>query len=485
MAKLSKEAVRDELWRRGELVWMCHSVQKEMHKTFYDAEDNSILVWLLARQSGKSTCLAILATEAALKKPNSVVKLVTDTKLHAKTIYQPIFTEILTTCPDEYKPRYYDSEYKYIFPNGSQIQLAGSDGQHYERLRGQKSELVLVDEAGFCSDLDDMVISVLLPTTTHTGGKIVLATTPPEDLSHPFFAFMETAEIENKLTKKTVYDNPLLTHEQINNLAAKMGGANSEKFRREYLCDIIKDSSTSVIPEFNDELQAQIVRPWELPPHYDPYVAMDLGFQDLTAVLFGFYDFRADKIVIQAELPFDFKESDRHLKMLSQEILKKEASLWANPLTHEVTKPYKRVSDINQIVTNEIYKISGGTVYFMDTKKYDKEAAINNVRVLLSSGKIIIDPSCTTLIRHLRNARWQKNKDKFARSPDDSHYDFVDALIYFVRSIDFTKNPYPFGYDLDLKAGEHFYNKKQRMGTTVMPTAQADAFRKIFNVKRR
>lgn len=173
-SRISKQQAIAELWHRGELSWKCHSVQKELRDVFYDAEDNSTLVWLLARQSGKSYDLAILALEQALQKPNSIIKILTDTKLHAQSIFEPIFKMLLEDCPDALKPSYTESKFTYHFANGSQIQLAGSDNKHYERLRGQKSDLVLVDEAGFCDNLKHIVKSILLPTLMHTGVRLCL-----------------------------------------------------------------------------------------------------------------------------------------------------------------------------------------------------------------------------------------------------------------------------------------------------------------------
>ena len=477
-SKISKAEAISELWRRGELRFLCHKVQKEMYDSFYTSDKNSISVWLLGRQSGKSFLLTILALEQALRQKNSIIKLVTDTKLHVKSIFEKLFIEILNSCPEELKPSYKTAEYCYYFPNGSQIQLAGSDNKHYEKLRGQKSSLILVDEAGFCNDLDDMVHSVLMPTTTHTGGKIILASTPAEDPTHPFLKFIEEAELNGRLSKKTIDDNPLLTKEQVENIATKMGGRNSERFRREYLCELIRDANLTAVAEFNSELENEIVKEWPKPPHYDTYVSMDLGFKDLTAVLFGYYDFRSDKVIIEDEIPFNFNEQDKHLKMLSDMIIKKEKDLWTDIYTNEVRSPNARISDINLIVTNEIRKHSDNKLNFVNAIKDVKAAAVNNLRVMIANKKIIIHPRCTTLIRHLRNVRWNKNKDEFARSPDDSHYDFVDALIYMIRGITYGKNPYPNHYDLNLRATDSFY----RPGAS---TPQAEVYHKIFNLRRK
>jgi PBSX family phage terminase large subunit len=440
----AKEALitKHELWRRGELSWKMHSGQKEMYQLYKDAKPNSSLVWLISRRFGKSYTIAILALQEAIRNKNAVVKIVTDTKVHAKSIFEPLFRDILEDCPDDIKPEYLQSQYQYTFRNGSQIQLAGSDGGHYERLRGQQSTAVFVDEAGFCDRLEDVVKSVLLPTMLHTGGKIVLASTPPSDPDHEFFQFIEKAELEGLLSKKTIYENPLLSKEQIDVVIKEMGGVNNPKFQREYLCIPTREDNVVVFPEFDEHLQKLIIKEHPKPPMYDTYVGMDLGYKDLTAVVFLYYDFRSDKIIVEDEIVIPGK--DLHLDRLTAAILQKEEKLWTNIYTGEICKPKKRVSDINYIVTQEINKLANYQLHFHPANKQDSGTSVNNLRTLLANGKIIISPRCVNLIRHLKNCKWQNSNEKsgFARSPDDGHYDAVDALKYAVKEINFNKNPY-------------------------------------------
>ena len=65
---------------------------------------------------------------------------------------------------------------------------------------------------------------------------------------------------------------------------------------------------------------------------------------------------------------------------------------------------------------------------------------------MISEKRIIINPRCKTLVSHLENATWDKNRREFLRSGDYGHYDFVDALAYLVRNLDDGRNPYPAGY---------------------------------------
>jgi hypothetical protein len=165
-----------------------------------------------------------------------------------------------------------------------------------------------------------------------------------------------------------------------------------------------------------------------------------------------------------------------------------EYNLWFNHLTNEQKRPTKRVSDIDYIVLNEIRRISNNEIRFDATKKDNNEAAINTIRVLLAKKQIIIHPRCKTLLRHLKNVKWKSpnSKDKFARSPDDGHYDAVDALKYFVRSINYNKNPYPETYNNELY---QYYAPEVRNHDSFNPVAQKEdkssVYKAIFGIRKK
>lgn len=477
MNKISKEDAKKELWRRGVLSWKLDPCQKDLYNLFYNA-NHRVQTWLLARRSGKTYTLCVLALEQCIRVPNSIVKFASPTKLQITTIIRPLLKKILSDCPDELKPEFRSKDFIYYFPNGSEIQLAGTDSGHAEKLRGGDSHICIVDEAGSCSNLEDVVKSILLPTTLITNGKVLLAGTPPPESDHDFIKFIEEADLRGSLVKKTVYDNPRISKEQLEELIKELGGLESDAAKRELLCAIVKDSNTAVIPEMTDELAKKIVKEWPKPPFFDAYVALDLGFVDLTVAVFGYYDFRAAKIIIEDELVV--KGVDMHLPSFTEKIQEIETRLWCNPLTNEM-KNVKRVSDINYIVMKEISRASGGQVVFEPTKKDDNEAAINKMRVMLNCEQIIIHPKCVTLIRHLKNVKWKSltNKNVFARSPDDGHYDAVEALKYLVRSVNLNKNPYPAHYNVNMK-DLHVQNPEK-----FYENDSVNIYKRIFNIRKR
>ena len=343
-AQISKAEALAELWRRGQLQWLLDKNQKELYKLFHESEHN-IQTWLLVRRSGKTRTLCVLAIEMCLRNPKSIVKFVSPTRLQVQTNVRPLIRELLETCPKELRPEFKTQDFIYYFPNGSELQLAGSERKNIDNLRGGSSHIAIIDEAQDVSELHYAVQSVLLPTTLTTNGKLLLSGTPPKNPDHEFIDYIESAQAKDILIVKTVYDNPRLTEEDIERIIREYPERErSIQFRREYLCELIKDETTAVIPEFTDELKKVIIKEWPRPPYFDAYVSMDLGAVDLTAVLFGYYDFRAAKLIIEDELEADFSKKDMNISKLTDLILAKESQLWTNIYTNEVKKPHTRVS---------------------------------------------------------------------------------------------------------------------------------------------
>lgn len=483
--QISKKEAKAELWRRGSLSWLLDSNQKDLYNLFHNS-NHKIQTWLLARRSGKTHTLLVLAFETLLRKPRTIVKFVAPTRLQIQNIIRPLIYKITEDCPKDLIPEFKTADFIYYFSNGSELQLAGSENQNAEKLRGGECDIAIIDETQDVSDLNNIIQSILIPTLLTTKGKLLLAGTPPRATDHLFIKYIEKAETQGSLIKRTIYDNPRITKEDIETeiLSQYPLREKAEEFRREFLCEIIKDQSVAVIPEFTEELKTEIIKEWPRPPFFDAYVSMDLGAIDLTAVLFGYYDFRAAKLIIEDELIADFSKKDMNIERLTSLIKSKEENLWTNLITNEVKKPALRVSDINPIVMQEIAVKSYGQISFMTTRKDEKETSINNMRALLGGHKIIIHPRCVNLIRHLDHVKWKsvKNKMTFSRSEDNGHYDCVDALIYLCRNVMFSKNPYPAHYDLG--SGEIFIPNKDAYSAQKRSKALS-TFNQIFNKGRR
>jgi hypothetical protein len=472
--KVSPKEAKERLWKKGIIHWKLDKNQEQMY-AFAKNTSHKIVVIGASRQVGKSYFLCTLAIEECIREPNRVVKLIAPEVKMIKRILRPLMREILLDCPEELLPDYKTVDHIFKFPNGSEIQIAGTDNGHAESLRGTKAHLCIVDEAGFCADLEYIVKSILIPTTTTTRGKIVLSSTPPKSNDHDFVKFWQQAENNGSFIKKTIYDNPRLSIEEIEELAEAVGGITSIGFRREYMCELITSEEDAVVPEFNGELKSKIIKEWPRPAYYDAYASMDVGFRDLTVVLFAYYDFRAGKLIIEDELITSGSKfiTDR----FADQVKEKEKALWIHAITKEFKPPYLRVSDNNNLILLNDLQIKHN-LSFLPIAKDNSDAALNNMRMMLKQERIIINPKCKTLINHLENAIWNKARSSYVRSVDNGHFDAVDSCKYLCRGVQMNRNPYPAMYAFDDSNNMFFVdnpNDNNKMHQSM---------KKIFNLKK-
>lgn len=451
LENLTPKEATIRLWEMGEICqWKLDFNQLEIVNKFLN-NPARIQVVAMSRQTGKTYCLLTMGIEVCLKKANQIVVFVAPAQNQARKIAKTTVREILEDCPEHLMPEYKSQDNVYVFPNGSQLEIIGNNAGRIEGARGPKANLILCDEVGFWDDLAYAIKSVLFPKLNTTRGKLLMASTPPKSHGHEFYAFKEDAEYRRALTIRTIYDCPRYTEEEITEFADECGGFKSNDFRREYLCEFIVDTSLAVIPEATEELMKEIVMEWERPPFFDSYVCMDLGLKDLTFVIFAYFDFRAGKVIIENEFVSNNPEELRTDK-LAYKIYDMEQELWGElAINGENYEPHLRISDIDHFVINDLYLQHG--LMFIPTTKDDQDIMVNNLRMMMSSKKIIIHPRCKELVFHLKNAVWRDmNKKKMDRSPDAGHYDGVDALKYLVRNIHYHKNPYPPTFDLNLNS---------------------------------
>jgi len=453
--RVDREKAIEKLWHMGELSWKLKGKQIKIYNHFNDSPDD-ITTCLISRQFGKSFTLCLMAVEMCLSKPNAIVKYVCPTSKMVINVMVPRVRDVIADCPEELKPHWYPSEKKWKFPNGSEIQVAGTENGSYDSIRGGSSDMCVADEAGFMTDLETVILNVLAPTTDTTGGKIFLASTPNDkDPNHMFHdKFVYPSEALGRLLKMTYEDSPLVDDVQKARIIARYpGGVKNIRFRCEYLCEIPDVTESTVVPEFRDN-EKDIVQEVDRPDYCDFYTSLDVGFKDLTAALFGYWDYKHARLVIMDE--YVINGPDMLLKTLAKEIKHMESIYFVDSvgLQHE---PTLRIMDNDLIICNDL-SISHG-IPFRPTAKHNKEGAVDTVRMWADTGKLIIHPRCKHLLYHLKYAQWHVNKTgkitntfkhlKDVRNGSEiiqgGHVDTLDALIYMARNV-IDNNPYPDNY---------------------------------------
>jgi hypothetical protein len=446
--KLSKNEIIKEYWHRGDLRHKLHAAQKVLQET-YTRGKGQLFVANCSRQWGKSFWAVTKAIEAALQQPKTQVRYGAAFQTDLEEFILPAFDKILEDCPVELTPRYNAKTSSWIFPNKSRIKLIGVDKKP-NGLRGNTLDLIIGDEVGFWAKLDYIYKSVIVPSTLHRPNcRIILISTPPSTPAHEFVDYVQRAEAEGSYVKLDIHTNPLITPDDILRMEKENGGSDSTTFRREFLCEFVTDGDLAIIPEWKDEL-IEALEPDEFNQYYDRYIGMDLGVKDLTAMLYGYYDFKRATLVIEDE--DEMSGPSMTTEKLVTAIRNKETSLWGDlrkywAMQEEMSGkkkaiPYRRIADNNwPLLIADLNSIHNMT--FIDTSKDNLEAMINEVRLLVASGRIRIHPRCTKLIGCVRYGVWDEKKKAFARSNVYGHFDHLAALIYLVRNLSTNTNPIP------------------------------------------
>lgn len=437
----SAPSLRRLAWKTGTLQYKLHPYQDELYLALNKAlEDKKVIKYTVncSRRYGKSFILCLIAIEKAIRQPGAQIRFAAPTAKALRKITLPIMKLILDDCPITMLPKYSVMDSFYRFPNGSEIHFAGTDNQNYENLRGTASDLNIIDEAAFCSELDYLMRSILIPQTLTTGAKTLLASTPPPTPAHDFFYIAQECRMEGAYSEFTVNQNLNIDRATIDLYAKESGGYESSTFKREYLCQFVVDDNLSIVPEWRDEFVSEYVKDG-FSPFMHRYTAMDLGVKDLTAILFATYDFRRGILYIEDEA--EMSGPQMTTPKLAMLVETKEAEVYGG------IKPYTRVSDNNNLL---LLQDLGALhqCHFIPTSKDSLDAMINEVRILVGEGRLRVDPKCAKLIGGLKYGVFDAKRKEFARTTAYGHFDHLAALVYLIRNLDRQTNPVPPMYNL-------------------------------------
>ena len=440
----------EALWRAGDLSYLLLRQQIEAAEAWRRSWARSRKFYLeCSRRFGKSFLFCVEAVTTALLRPGNIVRYAAPTAKMVGTIVAPHMRDILADAPEDMCPRFHRQDGVWRFPNGSEIHVAGCDSGGAERLRGAYADLCIVDEAAMIDAVGNVVSAILMPQTLTRDGRILIGSTPGYSPEHDAFRLAEDCRRVESYIHATIYACEHITPAQIEEYQAEAGGPLSTTWRREYLAEWVVDSERAVVPEWVT-VRDLAIDETERPSHFVAIVAADIGFNDLTVGLGGFWHFDRACAVIEDEFVCEGQTS---------------ADIDAACAMMEQRRGYRpdilHVADAPPIVIAEMAKArhaagrlggwaavtkssaaKGSDDAMLAALRRDIAARVDNEKQRLS-GKILIHPRCRTLIGHLGSAIWNRSRTSFERSGTMGHFDAVDALTYFMRHVDRHTNPYP------------------------------------------
>lgn len=427
-------------WAVGRLYLHLNPSQRKIYDKYQEGKArNPLFVANCSRKLGKSVLGLFIATETAIQKKDALIAFVAPTVDNVQAYTRQLIQVVFKTCPEHLKPIFLKTEI--IFPNGSRILFRGIGkgiANSYDNLRSFAFDLILLDEAGFSANLDEIVDGALMPTLLPRNGNMLLLSTPPVTPDHAFKGYCDSAKLDGAYSEFTIRDSHY-SIEQQDKFIKVAERSSLAKAQREYFCKFVIDTDFQIIPEWNDKYVQTAARDkdWK---YWFKYLSLDPGWTDFSVCIFGWYNWRTKQLVIAGEIML--KSPEQTTDLLAARIMAKEKELF------DGAEVKKRVSDNNNPSLLRDFTLRHKLYFSPVESKTLLEVMVSDVREVVKDGRLLVDPSCLQLLGCLRNGVFTKTKGgnrgkEFARSKAYGHYDAIAALIYLVRELDQTTNPLP------------------------------------------
>lgn len=424
---------------------------------------------LKARQLGMSTYAVLDLLDDVLFNDNLAAGIVSYSLEHAQHIYKRIIGHALETLLPRYKKRIgivSQSAREISFANGSFLRVDTS-------LRGGSYQSILVSEFGkTCARSPQKAEEVVTGTlqAVGMGGKVVIESTgegnegffcelvqnavlkgePQSDLDYKLFFFPWFDEEQYRLQKKVKYEVELSDY--FDKVEKEIGQTITQEQRnwyaqqRDVLGDKVKQEFPSTVSEaflsssdayyyaqyIEDAYQSNRCLST---PLYDAllpvYVAMDIGINDLTCMVF--FQLAHGEIRVIDYYEDKNKGVDFYAKFLLQDKKYLYNTIF---LPHDATKR-------SQIIVENTYErdfkrlFQGTNTKFQVLEKSDLNLGISHAKIKFSRCVFAIN-KVKTLIEHLGKyrKRWNEAQGRYVDEPyHDIHSNAGDAFRYAMQAV--------------------------------------------------
>ncbi len=438
MNAYNREYFRELMSMAGDLSWMLWEQQRPIYDAIRSMKETiDEFVVLCSRQYGKSHVGVLLAVEDAIRYRDRCILIIGPDTKQTKEIVNPRMRRIQSLLPEgllvpskaENKWILYHDRKK-TQKNFSEIVIGGMN-ENSSSQRGKTVQNIYLEESGLANpdDYVDSLRSDLGPALTHSDrGKIIHLTTPPKIPDHPFnLETWTTAEMNGAIVTFTIHDNKKLTQAQFEACVRRSGGITTDDFKREYLCQRIRDASLVVVPSFSEKN----IKKFMIPPFTKWNIMFDWGgVRDYTVGLLYTYDYLRDKICFHKE--FMYKENT------PTNVIWPDIKKWIDD--YQVSLDRVRADAPGQTLVDLAILAKAEAIALPN--KDDWQAGLNNLNMKCGVGQIEISPDCPFTIQSMRSGTFNKNRTDFERTKALGHCDGVAAMMYAIRHFD-VDNPYP------------------------------------------
>jgi hypothetical protein len=411
------------------------------------------------RRFGKDTTALTYAFERAMTEP-IIIRYGGVSQLQCFDVLAVILEHIYYKAP-HLKPKLKNP---IEWPSGARMFLFGNKDQaECDKGRGSECDLVIASEYGFWRHQPSyMLKSVLGPQLADRNGSLIIVSTPPEDLTHPYIEEIAESEIKGNLFRWDVKDSlrsGSMSESRHKAIIERCGGTDSDAYKREYLLSLVANKSRLVIPE--GQLEELYIGSQPRPEYFHWFMVCDLGLKDFFAALWGYVDFKEARLVIVKEFVANYLSTSE----IAKECKRIEAEL-NTPIEFRRLGDSSDPQQLYDLSKDHGYAISGIVKRSKMNNQGFRESVLNGLRVAISQGKILMEPDVQNTRIQLKYGIWNEKRTDFERTEKLGHLDALMALAYMVDNADYSDNPYPI-IPREAKEGTHFINPELKKSSHV------------------
>lgn len=332
------------------------------------------------RRFGKSTLAILEVVGKAVSKNDARVCYIANTYQQARDICWRDLKNTVRGVAVNINESRLEIEIKTQDKGTSLIWLRGWES--VETLRGQKFDLIVLDEVAMMRNFWENWQEVIRPTLTDTKGEVLFLSTP-KGYNHWYDLFqLAKSDRDYASFHFTTFDNPNVPKEEIEKAKEEL---TDDRFAQEYMADFRKVEGL-VYPEFSREKHIVEV----VPTHrVDRVLAIDFGYTNPAAILTIDIDEQGVFWVVQ-----EYYKSGK----VNIELIEYAKSQLSNAVYPDPAEP-DRIEEMRRHGLN-IREVSK-----------DIPNGINKLRELFKAGKVKVHYSCSNLISELETYHYPDKKE--------------------------------------------------------------------------
>jgi len=429
---LQERWITDILWMRGDLEFLLWPQQMPIWNQLQNLPVSAeLFVCLCARQYGKSTMGVVYALSEAIKNRDCCILIMGPDTKQTRDIVNSKMRFLLRTAPvgliKQMKAENRWHVYHDLNPKSLDYTeiIIGGMNENSSSQRGKTVHKILVEEIVDVKE-DDFLTSMrsdLGPALTHSkDGKIIYLTTLPKYPAHPFITeVIPLARLKSAIAVFDIHSNKALSPEQFQKCMDLAGGEDSQDWKREYLCEIIRDRRLVCLPDYNQTS----IQPFTLPIDSYLHVTIDWGgVRDKTCAVLHTYDYNHATDLFWDERVF---EPNTPTSKIVAQCRDMEAA-------HHITSRF--IDGPHQLVGVDL--LQEHQYHARLPQKSDWEASLNTLNSRFKLNKVLIHPRCKFLTVSADSGILNKQRTDFERTEALGHMDGVAAMMYGVRMRDTT-----------------------------------------------